>query len=102
MKLCFYSVFDSAVGAYMRPFVMQSDGQAVRQFTDEAVGADNPIASHPEDYSLFRVGMFDDNSGTIIAEEPTCLARAHEVVAASRTIEPGKLVDFDTAVGGTG
>ena len=84
MKLNFYSVFDTAVGAYMRPFVMQSDGQAVRSFTDEATNAETPIAQHPEDYALFRVGMFDDATGELTAETPTCLARAHEVVALAK------------------
>ena len=79
MKLNFYTVFDKAVGAYMRPFVMQSDGQAVRHFEDE-VNGDNPIAKHPEDYALFRIGMFDDQSGELIPEECQCLRRAHEVV----------------------
>lgn len=84
MKMNFYSVFDSAVNAYMRPFVMQADNQAIRMFTDEAVNAESDISKHPEDYSLFRLGSFDDNEGEIIPEEPRCLGRAHELAAATR------------------
>lgn len=84
MKMNFYSVFDSATNAYMRPFVMQSDGQAIRGFTDESVRADSEMAKHPEDYSLFRIGSFDDNDGILEGCEPKCIARAHEVAAATR------------------
>lgn len=84
MKLNIYSVFDKAVGAYMRPFFMQSDGQATRGFTDECVRADSEMSKHPEDYALFRVGIFDDNKGMLTVEEPQCLARAHECIALSR------------------
>ena len=85
MKLNFYSIYDSAVGAYMRPFVLQSDGQAIRGFSDEAMNPETPINAHPEDYALFRIGIFDDATATITPEEPTCLARAHEIKAKKAT-----------------
>jgi hypothetical protein len=79
MKLNFYSVFDKAIGAYTRPFVMQSDGQAMRQFADEATKEGTPIEKHPEDYALFRIGVFNESTGEITPEEPLCLVRAHEL-----------------------
>lgn len=85
MKLNFYAVYDKAVGAYMRPFVMQSDGQAVRSFSDEVTNTETPLNKHPEDYALFRCGMFDDATGVITSEEPTPLARAHEIVSAEKS-----------------
>lgn len=81
MKMNFYAVFDSATGAYMRPFVMQSDGQAIRSFSDETNNPETPLHAHPEDYSLFRLGIFDDQTAIITPEDPTCLARAHEIQA---------------------
>lgn len=84
MKLNFYAIFDKAIGAYMRPFVMQADGQAIRMFHDECVNADSPLSKHPEDYTLFRLGSFDDNEGEIVGQEAHKLARGHEIVAAER------------------
>jgi hypothetical protein len=78
MKLIICSVYDKAVGAYMRPFFAQSPGQAVRMFVDE-VNGDSPFNKHPEDYALFQIGEFFDNDGKIMAIEPHCLARGHEV-----------------------
>ena len=91
MKMNFYAIFDKAVNAYMRPMVLQTDGQAVRMFTDEAVRAEAEIAKHPEDYALFRIGSFDDNTGEILAIEPKCIGRARELAAASRVSDSAQL-----------
>lgn len=84
MRLNFYSIYDVASQAYMRPFLMQSDGQALRTFTDIATDKEHEIGKHPEDYSLHRVGTFDERKGKINGEIPECLATALEVVASSR------------------
>ena len=84
MKFNFYAVYDSATCAYMRPFAFQTDGQALRGFADEAVRADSEISKHPEDYSLYRIASFDDNTGKMEGCEPKCLGRAHELAAKSR------------------
>ena len=89
MQMNIYAVYDKAVSAYMRPFVMQTDGQAMRMFGDEATNAESAISKHPEDYALFRLASFEDSSGEITPQEPRCLARAHELASRSR------LKDFD-------
>ena len=78
MKQQFYAVYDKAIAAYMRPFVAQSDGQAVRLFKDETENNESPFFKHPEDYALFRLGVWNDQDGKITPEEPHPLARAHE------------------------
>ena len=55
-----FSVYDSAVGAYMTPFFMQSSGAAIRAFTDIANDLQSAICKHPTDYSLFELGSWDD------------------------------------------
>jgi hypothetical protein len=84
MKMNVYSIYDKATNAYMRPFFLQADGQALRVFTDMAVDAEHEVSKHPEDYSLFRLGSFDDNAGALVGEEPKCVGRAHELAAKSR------------------
>ncbi|QXP07983.1 MAG: nonstructural protein [Arizlama microvirus] len=80
MILQCYCVFDSAVGAYMRPMYMVSKGQAIRAFTDEVnrKADDNPMWQHPEDYQLFSVGEWDDSTGMHFYE----LSNAVRVVTA--------------------
>lgn len=65
-RLVLCSVFDSKVGAFMRPFVCLSKGEAIRSFQD-ACGDDTiPFKKHPADFQLFLVGEFDDQSGTVL------------------------------------
>lgn len=103
MKLNIYSIYDTATGAYMRPFFAPADGMATRSFKDIATDATHEVGKHPEDYSLWRLGIFDDNKGTITPEDRECLCTALELVALSRKIEPGQLDAFDKnmSAGGT-
>lgn len=84
MKLNIYTIFDSASAAYMRPFFMPADGQAVRAFKDLATDKDHEIGKHPEDYSLARIGVFDDNNAKIAPENVEFLATALELVAQAK------------------
>jgi hypothetical protein len=99
MQFNVYGIFDTASGIYDRPFVMQSDGQALRAFGDIAVDAEHPIGKHPEDFSLFRLGTFNDNTGELTCTGKECLATALEMVAASRKVDGRQLKIFDEAVG---
>ena len=82
MKHVICSIYDTAVEAYMRPFTAQSEGQAIRLFTDEVCREGSEMSNHPEDYALFAIGTFDDHSGMITQDTtPKNLARAHEVKA---------------------
>ena len=80
-KQIFCSIFDKATGAYMRPFVALSEGQAVRMFVDLVNDQTHEIAKHPEDYTLFAIAEWFDRTGNIVAMEPKPLMRAHEAVA---------------------
>lgn len=98
MELKIIALYDKAVGAYMRPFVAQSVGEAMRAFEDDCADAESPVAKHPEDYSLFLLGTFDNNTGAIEVEDsPLKLVNAHEVVSKLRNIVPGSLGKFDPA-----
>lgn len=99
MMMKVFSVFDKAVGAYTRPFCTPSAGAAMRAFEDDVANAESPVAKHPEDYSLFWLGSFDDNSGLLTPEEPpVCLINAHEVVAKLREVDRFKLADIDREI----
>ncbi len=101
MKYKMFSVFDTAVGAYTRPFAAQSAGAAIRAFEDDCVNADSPVAKHPEDYALFLLGSFDDNNGLLVAESPPlCLVNAIECVAKSREVDALKIAGLEAAVNG--
>ena len=84
MKLNAYAIFDSAAGVYMRPFFAQAHGLATRMFSDLACDADHDVGKHPEDYSLYFIGEYDDNKGELKPVTKECLATAQELVSLSR------------------
>lgn len=59
------AVHDRQLDAYMRPFTAQSIGQAIRSFRDEVNRADSELHKHPEDYTLFKLGTFDEYTGYV-------------------------------------
>jgi hypothetical protein len=66
MKLNVYSIFDSAAKAYTSPFFMHNDGLAIRAFQDNVnAEQENNISKHPDHFTLFKIGEFDDVTGEI-------------------------------------
>ncbi len=98
MKLNAYTIFDSASGLYNRPIFTNSDGEAKRTFVDIATDADHPIGKHPEDYSLHRIGIFDDNNAELIPEKNECLITALEAVSLARKGNGQQSFPFQTSI----
>jgi hypothetical protein len=66
MKLNVYSIFDTAAKAYTTPFFMHNDGLAIRAFQDNVnAEQENNISKHPDQFTLFKIGEFDDATGEI-------------------------------------
>lgn len=59
------AIKDRALNAYMRPFFAQTKGQAIRMFNDEINNADSPMHKHPDDYDLWYLGEWDDQTGRL-------------------------------------
>lgn len=66
MRHLIVSIYDAAATTFSLPMYMVTKGAAVRSFSD-AVGDDkSPFCAHPEDYTLFALGTFDDTSGEFV------------------------------------
>mgnify|MGYP000624561475 CR=1 FL=1 len=79
MKHIIVSIYDKATEAYMRPWTALTENEAIRSFEDEVRREGSPINKHPDDYTLFMMGEWIDNSGEIRVCEPKSLRRAHEI-----------------------
>jgi len=80
------SVKDRAADVFNRPFFVPHRNVAIRDFTDEVnrSAADNQLNKHPDDFDLYLLGQFDDNSGTFTTEEaPLVLVRGKDVLQSS-------------------
>lgn len=65
MVLKCFSVYDTKVQAYARPFFMQTTGAAIRSWIDICNDDKAEFTKHPEDYTLFEIGEFDDANGQL-------------------------------------
>lgn len=86
MKMIVVSIKDRAAHAFGRPFYVPSVGVAIRSFQDEVNRAaeDNQMFQHPDDFDLFDLGSFDDNSGCFeLYESPVLLTLGKQVKAVS-------------------
>lgn len=81
MEYCICSVRDAKVGLYMRPFVSQSKGAAIRSFGDECVNKESVMFAHPEDFELYVIGSFEDTTSQIVCCAPVLAARAVDYVS---------------------
>lgn len=79
-----YAVKDLATQAFGNPFTTRAQGEAMRSFIDEANNdpQKSAIAQHPEDYELYKLGEYDDDTGQITAMEPELIARAKDLITA--------------------
>lgn len=69
-------MYDAAAKVFTKPFFLNTDAMAIRSFSDAVNNGDvdSFVNSHPEQFSLFKVGEFDDIEGVFIPiEKPELL-----------------------------
>jgi len=73
-----YSVRDLKAAAFAPPFFLGRDEVAVRTFSDALADPGHPMAAHPEDYQLFYLGEFNDETGRLTgADAPVFLVNGN-------------------------
>ena len=65
-----YSIHDNKAEAYLPPFFLHNKNMAIRSFADCCQDEGHAFNRHPEDYSLWEIGEFDDQTGEIIYHTP--------------------------------
>lgn len=80
MRYGIFTVRDAAMNAFMLPFVVQHRGVAIRSFRDEANKSDSPINKHPQDYSLWETGEFEDSDGILYPITPQLVVQAKDLI----------------------
>ena len=60
------TVLDSKAEAYLKPLFFKSKGEAIRMFENEVNGNhDTMLSKHPEDFTLYEIGEWDERSGKL-------------------------------------
>lgn len=77
-KKILFGILDAPAGCYRSIFPGLSVGEATRGFSDLANNSDTDVGRHPNDFALYKLGVWNDVSGII---EP--LDRPEVVIQAS-------------------
>lgn len=81
-----YSIFDEKAKCFNTPFFAVADGVAIRDFGDLCNDTRSLVSRHPEDYRVYRVGQFNDDSGKFESlNVPEFLANGSDLI---RLVQP--------------
>lgn len=72
------AIRDSKLNAFDRPFFAPTTAVAVRSFGDEVNRPESPMNKHLEDFSLWHLGTYDDETGRIA--QPTDMRQIAQAV----------------------
>lgn len=75
-----YAVYDMKMKLFLAPFVTRNSAVATRMFADSVNGENNVVAKHPEDFALYQIGEFDEESGLLVSTQPVNLGLASQFV----------------------
>lgn len=64
-KLQVFCVQDTKAEAFMRPWVARTVNEAIRNFAAEVNTADSALMKFPNDFCLWHVGEFDEETGRV-------------------------------------
>ena len=75
-----YTVYDSKAETYTPPYFQHRDAMAIRIFADCCNDEGHTFGKHPEDYTLFHIGVYNDDTGTITQDKITSMANGLTLV----------------------
>lgn len=65
MEYELYVIYDAATNKYGIPMAQTNDAEAMRSFAHEAMKPESIWHSHPQDFVLYKTGIYDIAYGTI-------------------------------------
>lgn len=60
-----YAVYDLKAEVFSQPWFASTDRAAMRMFGDGCLDPETPVGRHPEDYALYRVGVWNSENGAL-------------------------------------
>lgn len=77
MLLKIFTIRDLKGEIYNAPFFQRSHGEAERNFASLSTDGKSMVAQHPEDFDLYYLGLYNDQTGKI-----ECLDTPQHVIKA--------------------
>ena len=73
------SVYDDKAKFFSTPFFSQNEEVATRDFVDVIENPKNPMSRNRNDYSLVTIGIFNADTGSLVAHEPKTIFHASNI-----------------------
>lgn len=74
-----FAIYDTAVQTWRPPLYARSKGEILRSFVDAVNNPQTEFAKHPEDYTLFELGTWDDDKCKFdLLKTPVSIGKAIE------------------------
>jgi len=80
MKHKMFVIYDVKANAYMQPWFLTQEGMALRAFSDCVNDKEHNFGRHPEDYTLFNIGEFDDSNAEVTWQTPKSMGNGIEYI----------------------
>lgn len=74
MVLKMYSIYDRKQEIHHPPLLCHNTGHALRVFSDIFGTRGQVFNSHPDDFQIFEIGLFDDATAEVIKCNPHLIA----------------------------
>lgn len=68
-----YCVRDIKAERYLNPFLSLTDKEAIREIQSVEADKETLIGKFPADFSLYRIGLFDEATAEIIVDDAKVL-----------------------------
>lgn len=80
-SLIICAVKDTASQGFNNPFFVPAAAVAIRSFRAEVnrASSDNQLYQHPEDFELYELGSFDQDTGVITSPGLVLISRAKDL-----------------------
>lgn len=80
-----YSLYDKKAKIYMNVFTDVNDGTAIRQMQQACNQENSIISQYPDDYALFRITQWDDETGQLLAQKKSLVIEINQLTTKENT-----------------
>lgn len=81
MKIQYYCIRDIKSNTFNRPFGGLTVEQVKRSIYASILQGNSEIAQFPEDFELYLIADFDDQTGIITGQNPVMICNCREIVS---------------------
>lgn len=94
-----FSIFDTKAAVFGTPFFMPREGMAIRALQDLVNDGQSMVNKHPEDFSLYHIGDFEDETASFDSVKPRNLVTASALIKypslLGKDLNNAKSIDID-------